>query len=56
MTEDEWEELEVDMLETLNSVGILGEVEEAENLTFKYIKALRRLYREAKNEPDDIDD
>lgn len=56
MTEETWEQIEVEVLEVLDSAGLLGQLQEAETLTFKFVNRLRRLYREAANvEVDDND-
>jgi len=56
MTESDWEDLEEEILTLLSDAGISAIVEEVEQVTIKYILAIRRLYKKANETSDDCDD
>lgn len=54
MTEEDWEMLETEVVDILNGYGIPSVVEDAEDLTYRFMLALRRKFREVPN--DDSND
>lgn len=56
MTQEDWEQLEEEILELLSDAGISAIVEDAERVTTRYVSAIRRLYKESSEADNDSDD
>lgn len=53
MTEEDWEMLETEVIDTLNGYGIPAAVEDAEDLTYRFVLALRRKFKETSDDNSD---